>query len=206
MSPRNIEKDLQQREIKINHILDSALEIIALKGIGSVSINHIAAAAGMSIGNMYHYFKSKDEIISEILRRGQTSYGEHVSQLAEQSGDALNKLLLLSESWLALENNWAYTILIHTARLSETSSEEIRREVTERFTNNLGPVANIMEQGQKEGLIVSGVPLELAYYFVSLIQGLTLQKMPGTEVPIRAQARSIVSLFAVSLHNSKRND
>ncbi|WKL01929.1 hypothetical protein Q0F98_37050 [Paenibacillus amylolyticus] len=109
---------------------------------------------------------------SEEVRR---CYGEHVSQLAEQSGDALNKLLLLSESWLALENNWAYTILIHTARL-ESSSEEIRREVTERFTNNLGPVMNIMEQGQKEGLIVSGVPLELAYYFVSLIQGLTLQK------------------------------
>ncbi|WFR61161.1 TetR/AcrR family transcriptional regulator [Paenibacillus amylolyticus] len=195
MSPRNIEKDQQQREKRINHILDSALEIIAFKGIGSVSINHIAAAADMSIGNMYHYFKSKDEIISEILRRGQTRYGEHVSQLAEQSGDALNKLLLMSESWLALENNWAYTILIHTARLSESSSEEIRREVTERFTNNLGPVANIMEQGQKEGLIISGVPLELAYYFVSLIQGLTLQKMPGAEVPIRAQARSIVSLF-----------
>ncbi|GAB1154149.1 hypothetical protein YWY31_01740 [Paenibacillus illinoisensis] len=196
MSPRNIEKDLQQREKRIKHILDSALEIIALKGIGSVSINHIAAASGMSIGNMYHYFKSKDEIISELLRRGQTRYGEHVSQLAEQPGDALSKLLLLSESWLALENNWAYTILIHTARLSESSSEEIRREVTERFTNNLGPVASIMEQGQQEGLIVSGVPVELAYYFVSLIQGLTLQKMPGAEVPIRAQAQSIVSLFA----------
>lgn len=196
MSPRNIEKDLQQREKRINHILDSALEIIALKGIGSVSINHIATASGMSIGNMYHYFKSKDEIISELLRRGQTSYGDHVSQLAEQPGDALSKLLLLSESWLALENNWAYTILIHTARLSESSSEEIRREVTERFTNNLGPVASIMEQGQQEGLIVGGVPVELAYYFVSLIQGLTLQKMPGAEVPIRAQAKSIVSLFA----------
>lgn len=196
MSPRNIEKDLQQREKRINHILDSALEIIALKGIGSVSINHIATASGMSIGNMYHYFKSKDEIISELLRRGQTLYGEHVSQLAEQPGDALSKLLLLSESWLALENNWAYTILIHTARLSESSSEEIRREVTERFTNNLGPVASIMEQGQQEGLIVGGVPVELAYYFVSLIQGLTLQKMPGAEVPIRAQAKSIVSLFA----------
>ncbi|MBW7475519.1 TetR/AcrR family transcriptional regulator [Paenibacillus oenotherae] len=196
MSPRNVEKDLQQREQRINRILDSALEIIAVKGIGSVSINHIAAAAGMSIGNMYHYFKSKDEIISEILRRGQTSYGEHVSGLAKQQGNALDKLLLLCESWLAMENNWAYTILIHTARLSDASSDEIRRAVTERFTNNLGPVATVMEQGQQEGLVVSGTPVELAYYFVSLIQGLTLQKLPGAEVPIRAQARSIVSLFA----------
>ncbi|MGO4110410.1 TetR/AcrR family transcriptional regulator [Paenibacillus sp. YAF4_2] len=198
MSPRNVERDLLQREKRINHILDSALEIIAVKGIGSVSINDIVAAAGISIGNMYHYFKSKDEIISEILRRGQTGYGEHVTQIASQEGTALDKLYLLCESWLALDNSWAYTILIHTARLSDASSEEIRKAVTERFTNNLGPVAAVMEQGQQEGLIVNGDPLELAYYFVSLIQGLTLQKMPGAEVPILARASSIVALFAAN--------
>ncbi|GMK43738.1 TetR family transcriptional regulator [Paenibacillus glycanilyticus] len=196
MSPRNVEKDLLQREKRINHILDSALETIAVKGIGSVSINDIAAAAGMSIGNMYHYFKSKTEIISEILRRGQTGYGDHVTRIAEQECPALEKLFMLAESWLALENSWAYTILIHTSRLSDASSEEIRKAVTERFTNNLGPVAAMMKQGQQEGLVVGGDPLELAYYFVSLIQGLTLQKVPGAEVPIRAQASSIVALFA----------
>jgi AcrR family transcriptional regulator len=196
MSPRNVERDLLQREKRINHILDSALEIIAVKGIGSVSINDIVAAAGISTGNMYHYFKSKDEIISEILRRGQTGYGEHVTLIAEQECPALEKLFMLCESWLALDNSWAYTILIHTSRLSDASSEEIRKAVTERFTNNLGPVAAVMKQGQEEGLVISGDPLELAYYFVSLIQGLTLQKMPNAEVPIRAQASSIVALFA----------
>jgi Transcriptional regulator len=195
MSPRNVEKDLQQREKRIKHILDCALEIIAVKGIGSVSINDIAAAANVSIGNMYHYFKSKDEIFGEILRRGQTDYGEHVTALAASEGSALDKLHRLCESWLAIDNSWAYTILIHTARLSD--SEEMRRVVTNRFTNNLEPVAGIMEQGQREGLVVEGSPLELAYYFVSLIQGLTLQKMPGNEVPIRARAESIVTLFTV---------
>ncbi|QKS48885.1 TetR/AcrR family transcriptional regulator (plasmid) [Paenibacillus cellulosilyticus] len=185
-----------QREKRINHILDSALETIAVRGIGSVSINDIAAAAGMSIGSMYHYFKSKNEIISEILRRGQTDYGKHVTGLSVQQGSAQDKLFQLCESWLALDNSWAYTILIHTARLSDASSEEIRRAVTERFTNNLCPVASVMEQGQRDGHIVNGDPLELAYYFVSLIQGLTLQRMPGAEVPIQARASSIVSLFA----------
>jgi len=195
MSPRNVEKDIRQRERKINHILDSAIETIAVKGIGSVSINDIAAAADVSIGNVYHYFKSKDDIFAEILRRGQTAYGDNVSMLAAQEGAALDKLRRLSESWLALDNSWAYTILIHTARMSETSSEEIRRAVTERFTNNLEPVAEMIRQGQREGQIVDGSPLELAYYFVSLIQGLTLQNMPGAEVPIRARAEAIVSLF-----------
>ncbi|THF82230.1 TetR/AcrR family transcriptional regulator [Cohnella fermenti] len=197
MSPRNIERDLQVREARINQILNSAIETIAIKGIGSVSINDIAAAANVSIGNVYHYFKSKDEIFAEILRRGQTDYGQHVASLAGSEGNAREKLSLLCESWLAIDNNWAYTILIHTARLSDASSEETRRAVTSRFTNNLEPVAAIMEQGQREGLLVGGSPLELAYYFVSLIQGLTLQRMPGNEVPIRARAESIVALFTV---------
>jgi Transcriptional regulator len=196
MSPRNIARDLRQRERKINHILDSALEIIAVKGIGSVSINDIAAAAGMGIGSMYHYFKSKNEIISELLRKGQTDYRKHVNEIAIRPCNALDKLHLLSESWLAMNNNWAYTILIHTARLSDASSEETRQAVTDRFTSNLGPVASIIEQGQREGLVIDGDPLELAYYFVSLIQGLTLQRMPGAEVPIRAQASLIITLFA----------
>ncbi|MCM3627755.1 TetR/AcrR family transcriptional regulator [Paenibacillus glycanilyticus] len=50
-----------------------------------MSINDIAAAAGTSIGNMYHYFKSKNEIISEILRRGQKGYGNHVALIAGSS-------------------------------------------------------------------------------------------------------------------------
>ncbi|WP_238996626.1 TetR/AcrR family transcriptional regulator [Paenibacillus pinistramenti] len=186
---RNVEKDQILREKRLNHILDCALEVIALKGIGAVSISDIAAAAKVSVGNVYHYFKSKDEIFDEILKRGQTAYGGFVSQTEAMSLPALDKLHLICSSWLSVRNHWAHTILIHSARLAETTLPSTRSQVTERFTRNLDPIRKIMEQGQREGTIIDGDPLELAFYFVSLIQGLTLQRVPGAEVqaPIRAE-------------------
>ncbi|MFC3799116.1 TetR/AcrR family transcriptional regulator [Cohnella sp. GCM10012308] len=195
MSPRNVEKDQQMREKRLAHILESAIEIMAVKGIGSVSIGDIAAAAGVSVGNVYHYFKSKDEIFAELLRRGQTGYGAFVSEIAGRQLPAADKLRAISEAWLALGNSWAYTLLIHTARMSETSTDQLRREVTGRFTANLGPVAEIVAQGQREGSVVPGDPTELALYFVSLIQGLTLQRAPGVEVPVGIRAEGVVRLF-----------
>lgn len=192
---RNAEKDLQQREQRMNDILDAAIEVMAVKGVGSASMQHIAGAAGISIGNLYHYFKSKEEIFAEVLRRGQTGYGEFVRSVADGPGEARAKLLTIAENWLALGNSWAHTILIHTARLSE-ASEELRRDVTGRFTVNLQPVAAIIAQGQAEGTAPEGDPLELAFYFTSLIQGLTLQRMPGSEVLVPMRAASVVDLFA----------
>ncbi|MFD2331000.1 TetR/AcrR family transcriptional regulator [Cohnella sp. GCM10020058] len=195
MSPRNVEKDQQMREKRLAHILESAIEIMAVKGIGSVSIGDIAAAAGVSVGNVYHYFKSKDEIFAELLKRGQTGYGAFVTEVAGRELPAADKLRAISEAWLALGNSWAYTLLIHTARMSETSTDQLRREVTGRFTANLGPVAEIVSQGQREGSVVPGEPTELALYFVSLIQGLTLQRAPGVEVPVGIRAEGVVRLF-----------
>ncbi|MFB9329125.1 TetR/AcrR family transcriptional regulator [Paenibacillus aurantiacus] len=193
--PRNVEKDMQLREKRIAHILDTAIETMAVKGIGSVSIGDLARAASVSVGNVYHYFKSKDEIFAELLRRGQTGYGDFVAQLADADMTAPEKLRTLCATWLSTGNNWAYTILIHTARMSESSTEELRAEVTRRFTDNLKPVARMIEQGQQEGTVVPGDPRELAFYFVSLIQGLTLQRAPGAEVPVDIHADNVLGLF-----------
>ena len=51
----------QAREMK-NRILDVAIELFGEKGFEEVSINDIAAAAECSTGNIYHYFKNKEEI------------------------------------------------------------------------------------------------------------------------------------------------
>ncbi|MNN83955.1 hypothetical protein D3C81_2010630 [compost metagenome] len=52
-----------------------------------------------------------------------------------------------------------------------------------------------MKDGQQEGTIVQGDPLKLAFYFVSLIQGLTLQQAPGFEIPVSIEVDGLILLF-----------
>ncbi|MNL00127.1 Fatty acid metabolism regulator protein [compost metagenome] len=196
MCPRNVERDLRVRDERIQLILDSAITVISTKGFGSTSISDIAKAAGISIGTMYHYFRSKDEVFAEVLKRGQLDYGKRVSELADDKEvPALIKLHDFAEGWLANPINWAYTIMLQSARTTETVPSEIRQAVTDRFTANLQPLARIMKDGQQEGTIVQGDPLKLAFYFVSLIQGLTLQQAPGFEIPVSIEVDGLILLF-----------
>lgn len=197
MSPRNVEKDKQMRQQRMQHILDSALKVMAINGFQLTSIQDIANEAGVSVGNVYHYYASKEEIFNEVLRSGQTNYGMYVTEVAAMRVSPISKLRIILSSWLSAHSNWAFTILMHTARLSESTPPDIKKIVTERFTANLAPVADIMREGIALGKIVDEDPLQLAFYFVSLIQGLTLQRPPHYEVPVEMSEEAIIRLFEV---------
>jgi AcrR family transcriptional regulator len=50
-------------------ILDAALGLFNERGTAAVSTNHIAAAAGLSSGNLYYHFADKQEIIRALYAR-----------------------------------------------------------------------------------------------------------------------------------------
>jgi AcrR family transcriptional regulator len=69
MSPRTAIQFKEIREEKRSLIMDTALEHFAREGFHNTTINHIAKHAGISKGLMYNYFKSKDELLAEIIDR-----------------------------------------------------------------------------------------------------------------------------------------
>ncbi|CAM2929262.1 TetR/AcrR family transcriptional regulator [Prescottella defluvii] len=57
--------DPQERR---RQILDRSGEIFATKGISATTVREIADACGVYSGTLYHYFPSKDAIVTEIIR------------------------------------------------------------------------------------------------------------------------------------------
>jgi AcrR family transcriptional regulator len=57
------EKSQRSREL----ILEAALELFSHRGFGATSVRDIAAAAGVSTGNVYHHFPDKDTIFRTLL-------------------------------------------------------------------------------------------------------------------------------------------
>lgn len=51
------------------HILDTALALFNAQGTGPVSTNHIAEAAGISPGNLYYHYRSKQDIIRALFEQ-----------------------------------------------------------------------------------------------------------------------------------------
>ena len=58
-----------QTDSRMNEILDSIKTAFASKGFDGASMQDLARSAGMSAGNFYRYFPSKDAIIAAIVSR-----------------------------------------------------------------------------------------------------------------------------------------
>lgn len=69
MCPRSKEQFEEIREEKKTLIMNVALEHFAREGYYNTTISHIAKHAGISKGLMYNYFRGKEELLSEIIRR-----------------------------------------------------------------------------------------------------------------------------------------
>ncbi|MCA9912956.1 MAG: TetR/AcrR family transcriptional regulator, partial [Anaerolineae bacterium] len=54
---------------RYQHILDTAAKLFAEEGIASVTTNHIAAAAEVSIGSLYQFFPNKEALLEALTER-----------------------------------------------------------------------------------------------------------------------------------------
>ena len=54
-------------EVRQQQITEAALHVIGQKGISGATTAEIAAATGISEGNLYRHFRSKEEIIKAII-------------------------------------------------------------------------------------------------------------------------------------------
>ena len=59
----------KQRTIR-DEILDAAAEIIVREGYDACTMRAVAALVDMKAGSLYYHFRSKDEIVEEILNQG----------------------------------------------------------------------------------------------------------------------------------------
>ncbi|MBC7280402.1 TetR/AcrR family transcriptional regulator [Hoeflea sp.] len=54
---------------RVSEILDKAKSVFALNGFDGASMQDLAQATQMSVGNFYRYFPSKDAIITALVKR-----------------------------------------------------------------------------------------------------------------------------------------
>jgi AcrR family transcriptional regulator len=72
-------------------ILDVALELFNTAGTAPISTNHIAAAAGISPGNLYYHFRNKEQIVQAIFERLFDRY-QHLFTLPQDRPPTLDDL------------------------------------------------------------------------------------------------------------------
>lgn len=68
-------------------ILKAARDTFAQKGYEGASIRDIAQAADLSLSALYYYFKSKQDVLDEVVSTAYRKYIVHTEQLLADAGD-----------------------------------------------------------------------------------------------------------------------
>lgn len=94
------ERGPSERQIRI---LDAAERVFARAGFHAATMQDVAAEAGMSPGNLYRYFVSKDAIIAGMAERDRTLIAADFADLDPGKGNVLDQLETLGRKHLIEE-------------------------------------------------------------------------------------------------------
>ena len=103
-------------------IVEAALTLFNQQGSGAVSTNHIAAACGISPGNLYYHFRNKEEIIRAIFSQMvQVGIEEYQAINGPQAATNTTAVTAMLDTFVMVQRfNWRYrffkrelTILLH---------------------------------------------------------------------------------------------
>lgn len=103
-------------------IQSAALTLFNKEGFENVSVEEIAQAVGCSVGNIYHYFKSKDELAIQVTHMVDQTYTElERGYLADKETTGREKLLDFVGKALetSARDEMLYKSFIHSLRYPE---------------------------------------------------------------------------------------
>ncbi|ABW65994.1 TetR/AcrR family transcriptional regulator [Desulfosudis oleivorans] len=96
-------------------IFAAAIDVFAEDGFHRATIDKVSETAGIGKGSVYRHFKSKEEILDELLRKAFQEVVERISTITSKDIDILQMVQEMIESWiLFISNNHKLYRIIQT--------------------------------------------------------------------------------------------
>lgn len=174
----------KRRKSNRGKIVEAAVTCFVEEGIHQTSIRDIAERAGVSQGNMYNHFASKEALIAEIARLD----GDDVVQVIA-AGDGLqpiSAIRAICASYLSQAMRQWQVVLELEITVLALRSPEVAQAFSGSQTQLHAALVTLIETGQSAGDIPPGLAPEIANMILDLLsahaQRLGLQdRQPNTD-------------------------
>jgi AcrR family transcriptional regulator len=83
-------------------IIDAALRLFRERGYDATTMRAIAAEAGVSVGNAYYYFESKEQLIQGFYDRAQEDHAAAARPVLKAEVDLAARIIGVGEAWLGV--------------------------------------------------------------------------------------------------------
>jgi TetR/AcrR family transcriptional regulator, fatty acid metabolism regulator protein len=156
------------QEDKRRLILDAAVRVFARKGYHTCRVGDIAEEAGVAHGLLYHYFRSKEELLETIFRETWRDVLDAVRAVEETDETARERLAGIAKILLRAWRRDPDVVRVLVREV--TRSSQLQRQIDEIDAAFSG-LERIIARGQADGEFRADVdPRMVSYVFYGALE------------------------------------
>jgi AcrR family transcriptional regulator len=166
-----------QREFTRARIVEAAIEVFAEKGYARTTVDDIASRAGSTRATFYLHFRSKSEILTDLMARSEQHYHRIYQQLSAVVAE--HPTLPGVRTWLSLAmSEWrSIASLSRPVHEAATIEPEVSELNSARYNAQIAELAQALRGGapslgSADAEVYASILLApLSYYFQQFLQG-----------------------------------
>jgi TetR/AcrR family transcriptional regulator, cholesterol catabolism regulator len=149
-----------------DELLELAATMFAERGLRATTVRDIADSAGILSGSLYHHFKSKEEMVDEVLRGFLDWLFARYQGIVDTEPNPLERLKgLFMASFEAIEDRHAQ-VVIYQDEAKRLSGQARFSYVEERNKEQRKMWMAVLNQGIEEGYFRPDIDVDLVYRFI----------------------------------------
>lgn len=188
--------------IRKGDLIKSAKECLVNNGLEKFTLRSVADVAGVTQGTIYYHFRTKEQLLLDIVQDICESSWSEISQQSNQ--------YILSQATESAKSRCSYDSFFHklffTLVVSGFNNEKIRNQLGEitRSENN-ALTKNLLNLWSKSP--IDGVSVETWGIFINaIVDGLALQALVQKDFPVEKTYEELERLFKGLTHLLNEGD
>ncbi len=139
----------------LEKIISAVFSISSKKGFHSMTMRDLSQKSGISLGALYPYFESKDQLLAIILEQGRSMICGTLEMFSREHAHPLEKLKVTIKAHIFLSEllrPWFYFAFMEARNLKSAEFEAVK--AVEEHTQKI--LCDILDHGETEGVFRPG--------------------------------------------------
>jgi AcrR family transcriptional regulator len=182
-------------------LLDAAVRVFARKGFRAARVGDIAEEAGVAHGLLYHYFRSKDEVLETIFRDTWHLLVAETERIEASGATLPEQLRRFARIYLG---SWLVTPDVIGVLVREVARAPQVGETVDEIRGVLRALARMIEAARTRGEVRADCDATLAAWAVygaleEILTGWVLGQLPGGEEDVDRAVTTVVAVASAGL-------
>ena len=176
---RTASTKVEQRQLSMELLLEAALRLFVSQGYRSTNLEQISSAAQLTKGAVYFYFRSKEAVLLELLKKVQHTVVDQAIGVTDAAGATATERVVAYVHYqanLGITHRDEVLLLILMALEFKEREGEVQAFIASLYAKQCAFIEGLVRSGQVSGEFRADVPTrELASVVLAINDGTFLE-------------------------------